>query len=107
MKTKRVKQTDEVEAAIFRRAVGYRVREITLSPDPETGDCSKPAKIVEKDVAPNVQAALMWLKTFRPEIWAKAAAGEEGEEAAELYKALDSAAGDADGGEFDAGGDSN
>jgi hypothetical protein len=95
MKTKRVKQTDEVEAAIFRRAVGYRVREITLSPDPDTGGCSKPMKIVEKDVAPNVQAALVWLKTFRPEIWAKTAAAEADDAAAELYKALDSAAGDA------------
>jgi hypothetical protein len=105
MKTKRVKQTDEVEAALLKRALGYSVSEVTLSPDPETGDCSRPAKVVKKDVAPNVQAALVWLKTFRPEIWAKTAAAEEGNEAAELYKALDLAAGE--GGDYDARGDND
>ncbi|MDR0987643.1 MAG: hypothetical protein LBL98_08140 [Ruminococcus sp.] len=93
MKKKRERLTDEVEAAILRRAVGYQVHEVTLTSDPETGECNKPAKVVKKEVAPNVQAALVWLKTFRPEIWAKAAAGEGADEAAELYKALDSAAG--------------
>ncbi|MDR0904258.1 MAG: hypothetical protein LBM59_06460 [Ruminococcus sp.] len=93
MKRKRDRQTDEVEAAILRRAVGYTVHEITLTENPETGECDRPAKVVKKDVAPNVQAALLWLKTFRPEIWAKQVGTDESEEAVALYKALDLAAG--------------
>ncbi|MDR0975080.1 MAG: hypothetical protein LBL80_05260 [Ruminococcus sp.] len=98
MKKKRDKDTDSVEAAILRRALGYTIQEITLSPDPDSGDCSKPAKIVQKDIAPNVQAALIWLKTFRPEIWAKSTPTDDTNDPTALYQAL-SEAGDTLGGE--------
>jgi hypothetical protein len=90
-KSKLDRQTDRIEAALYKRARGYRVREITFSPDPESGECCKTAKIVEKDVAPNVQAAMIWLKTFRPEIWAKTPLNDDDGSAAELYRALDNA----------------
>jgi hypothetical protein len=83
------KATDAVENAILRRALGYRVREVTISPDPDSDSGEKIVKIVEKDVAPSIQAALCWLKAFRPEIWGKTSAGSDDSDAAELYKALD------------------
>jgi hypothetical protein len=85
------KATDAVETAILRRALGYRVRELTIAPDPDSDSGEKISKIVEKDVAPSIQACLCWLRVFRPEIWGKAQAGTDGPDAAELYRALDSA----------------
>jgi hypothetical protein len=84
------KATDAVETAILRRALGYKVREMTISPDPESDSGEKITKIVEKDVAPSIQACLCWLKAYRPEIWGKAGAVNDDTDPAELYKALES-----------------
>jgi hypothetical protein len=82
------KLTDEVEQALLSRALGYSVDEVTLSPDEEFGE--RIQKIVRKEVAPNIQAQIYWLKAYRPEIWARngSAPGSD-DDAAELYKALD------------------
>jgi hypothetical protein len=85
------KATDAVENAILRRALGYRVREVTISPDPDSDSGEKIMKIVEKDVAPSIQAALCWLRAYRPEIWGKTGTTSDDTDAAELYKALDGA----------------
>jgi hypothetical protein len=90
MRTKTKKSlTDDVENALLRRALGYTAEETTLVPDEESGE--RIQKIVRKEVAPNIQAQIYYLKAYRPEIWAKTSPGgyddsEDG--AAELYKAL-------------------
>ncbi|MDR0943049.1 MAG: hypothetical protein LBM41_00765 [Ruminococcus sp.] len=85
------KATDAVETAILRRALGYKVREMTIIPDgdPDSDSGEKITKIVEKDVAPSIQACLCWLKAYRPEIWGKAGAVNDDSDPAELYKALE------------------
>jgi hypothetical protein len=89
MRTKKKRQTDEVEKALFARAVGYTVDEMTITPG-EDGE--KVAKIVRKPVAPSIQAQILWLRAYRPEIWGKSStAAEADDSAAELFKALDRA----------------
>jgi hypothetical protein len=92
----RQKDTKAVEAALLKRAVGYRAREIYLAPaDPEiSADSSasdyseKIVKITEKDVAPNIQACLAWLKAYSPDIWGKTASAEDDGDISMLFSAL-------------------
>jgi hypothetical protein len=89
MRAKKKRQTDEVENALFRRAVGYTFDEATIQPD-EDGE--RVTKIVRKAVAPCIQAQILWLRAYRPEIWGKSSANENSDdETAELYRALDRA----------------
>lgn len=52
----------EVENALLKRALGYEYEEITY----EDG---KPIKKVTKQVAPDVTAAIFWLKNRKPAQW--------------------------------------
>jgi len=52
----------KVEQALFKRALGYQVKEITK----EDG---RPIKIVVKEVAPDVIACIFWLKNREPRKW--------------------------------------
>jgi hypothetical protein len=91
MRVRKKRQTDEVEKALFARAVGYTVDEMTITPG-EDGE--KVAKIVRKSVAPSIQAQILWLRAYRPEIWGKSGtAAEADDSAAELFRALDRASG--------------
>lgn len=62
----------EVENALLKRALGYKVDEITkeLITDEETGISElKVTKIVTKEVAPDTTAQIFWLKNRKPEEW--------------------------------------
>ncbi|MDR0946174.1 MAG: hypothetical protein LBM87_00300 [Ruminococcus sp.] len=96
---KRKRDTDAVEKALLRRALGYRAREIYLVPaDSETSDSTsglgcgetseKVVKITEKDVAPSIQACIAWLKAYSPEIWGKTVSADEDSDVSMLYAAL-------------------
>jgi hypothetical protein len=96
---KRKRDTDAVEKALLRRALGYRAREIYLVPsESETSDLNsevihtetseKIVKITEKDVAPNIQACLAWLKAYSPDIWGKTTSADEDSDVSMLYAAL-------------------
>lgn len=52
----------KVEQALFKRALGYQVKEITK----EDG---RPIKVVLKDNAPDVVACIFWLKNRDPRRW--------------------------------------
>ncbi|XZK30819.1 transposase [Clostridium perfringens] len=62
----------EVENALLKRALGYKVDEVTkeLIEDEETGISElKVTKIVTKEVAPDTTAQIFWLKNRKPEEW--------------------------------------
>lgn len=62
----------EVENALLKRALGYKVDEITkeLITDEETGISElKVTKVVTKEVAPDTTAQIFWLKNRKPEEW--------------------------------------
>lgn len=54
-----------VENALLKRALGYKVVEITE----ETGDFGSKIKKVTKEVPPDVTAQIFWLKNRRPDKW--------------------------------------
>ena len=62
----------EVEQALFRKATGYKIKEVTrerrinpLTREPEL----VVIKEIEKDVAPDTAAQVFWLKNRKPEVW--------------------------------------
>lgn len=62
----------EVEQALFRKAIGYKVKEVTrerrinpLTREPEL----VVIKEIEKDVAPDTAAQVFWLKNRKPNEW--------------------------------------
>lgn len=62
----------EVENALLKRALGYKVDEVTkeLIEDEETGVSElKVTKVVTKEVAPDTTAQIFWLKNRKPEEW--------------------------------------
>lgn len=62
----------EVESALYRRAVGYRTKKQTreLRLNRKTGKQEmKVVKETEEEVAPDVTAAIFWLKNRKPEEW--------------------------------------
>ena len=62
----------EVENALLKRALGYKVDEITkeLITDEKTGISElKVTKVVTKEVAPDTTAQIFWLKNRKPEEW--------------------------------------
>lgn len=52
-----------VENALYKRATGYSYEEVFRNED------GKVVKRVTKDVAPDVTAAIFWLKNRKPEFW--------------------------------------
>jgi hypothetical protein len=52
----------KVEGALFRKALGFRSKEITK----EDG---KPVKVVIKEVSPDAVACIFWLKNREPKRW--------------------------------------
>lgn len=60
----------QVEDALLRAALGYRVEEVKT----EQSDRGEKQVTTEKEVSPNVTAISLWLKRRRPEVW-----GETGE----------------------------
>lgn len=62
----------EVENALLKRAIGYRYKEITkeqiLNPMTSTYEL-RVTKEVEKEVPPDVGAAMAWLKNRKPKQW--------------------------------------
>ncbi|HAT4103707.1 TPA: transposase [Clostridium perfringens] len=62
----------EVENALLKRALGYKVDEVTkeLIEDEETGISElKVTKVVTKEVVPDTTAQIFWLKNRKPEEW--------------------------------------
>lgn len=62
----------EVENALLKRALGYKVDEVTkeLIEDEETGISElKVTKIVTKEFAPDTTVQIFWLKNRKPEEW--------------------------------------
>lgn len=62
----------EVENALFRRACGYKVIETKRAPrlDKESGEVVlEVISETEKEVPPDVTAAIFWLKNRKPEQW--------------------------------------
>lgn len=62
----------EVEQALFRKATGYKIKEVTrerrinpLTREPEL----VVIKEIEKDVAPDTAAQVFWLKNRKPNEW--------------------------------------
>jgi hypothetical protein len=83
--TAKKRQTETVENALFRRAIGYETEDVTLD------ESDQVVKTVRKQVAPCIQAALAWLRVYRPETWGKASAGDfngSADDTATLYLAL-------------------
>ena len=62
----------EVENALLKRAIGYRYKEVTkeqiLNPMTSTYEL-RVTKEVEKEVPPDVGAAMAWLKNRKPKQW--------------------------------------
>ncbi len=61
----------EVEQALFRRAVGYEYEEERM----EEADAKKKRVVVRKHVAPDITAAVYWLKNRMPGRWQDRPAG--------------------------------
>lgn len=61
-----------VENALFRKATGYKAKEITREKqwNRTTGQYELvTVKEVEKDVAPDTTAQIFWLKNRKPDVW--------------------------------------
>ena len=56
-----------VENALFRKAIGYRVKEGSYKAD-NSGNLV-PVSAVEKDIPPDTTAQIFWLKNRRPDLW--------------------------------------
>jgi len=62
----------EVEQALFRKATGYRTKEITRERriNPLTRESELVViKEIEKEVAPDTAAQVFWLKNRKPDVW--------------------------------------
>lgn len=62
----------EVESALYKRAVGYRtkkqVKELRLNRETRRQELTV-VKETEEEIAPDVTAAIFWLKNRKPEDW--------------------------------------
>lgn len=62
----------EVEQALFRKAIGYRVKEVTREREFNPVTRKKElvvVKEIEKEVAPDTTAQIFWLKNRKPNEW--------------------------------------
>jgi hypothetical protein len=58
-----------VEAAVIKRALGHKVREIHYKPPDKEGDPATPIRIVERDIPGNTRAQEFWLSNRMPKRW--------------------------------------
>ena len=58
----------EVENALYKRAKGYRYKEITRRLDKDTGQMVV-VQEVEKEALPDTTAQIYWLKNRQPDLW--------------------------------------
>lgn len=56
-----------VENALFRKATGYKTKEVSYKADSDGN--LVPVSAVEKDVPPDTTAQIFWLKNRRPDLW--------------------------------------
>lgn len=56
-----------VENALFRKATGYKTKEVSYKAD-KNGNLV-PVSAVEKEVLPDTTAQIFWLKNRRPDLW--------------------------------------
>jgi transposase-like protein len=58
-----------VEAAVIKRALGHKVREVHYRPPKKEGDPAVPIRIVERDLPGNTRAMEFWLSNRMPKKW--------------------------------------
>ena len=58
-----------VEAAVYQRAIGHKVREVHYRPGKREGDPAVPIRIVERDIPGNPRAQEYWLCNRMPKRW--------------------------------------
>jgi len=56
-----------VENALFRKATGYKTKEVSYKADNDGN--LVPVSAVEKEVPPDTTAQIFWLKNRRPDLW--------------------------------------
>lgn len=56
-----------VENALFRKATGYKTKEVSYKADSDGN--LVPVSAVKKDVPPDTTAQIFWLKNRRPDLW--------------------------------------
>lgn len=56
-----------VENALFRKATGYKTKEVSYKADSDGN--LVPVSAVEKEVPPDTTAQIFWLKNRRPDLW--------------------------------------
>lgn len=61
----------KVESALYRRAIGYEVEEVTTQSkkDKDGGETTTYITRVKKQIAPDTTAQIFWLKNRQPEVW--------------------------------------
>lgn len=61
----------KVESALYRRAIGYEVEEVTTQSkkDEDGRETITSVTRVKKQIAPDTTAQIFWLKNRQPEIW--------------------------------------
>ena len=70
LKNGKIVADDEVEAALYRRAVGYSCEEVKVNSYADNSNQQRQFRTVtKKEVPPDVTAAIFWLKNRRPERW--------------------------------------
>ncbi|MBE3088547.1 MAG: helix-turn-helix domain-containing protein [Chloroflexi bacterium] len=63
------KPNRDVEAALLKRALGYKTRETHVVPSGKKGEKAKVVKMVEREEPGNVTAAIFWVKNRMPKRW--------------------------------------
>lgn len=70
LKRGKVVADDAVEAALYRRAVGYTYDEVKVNSYVDNSQNQRQFRTVTtKEIPPDVTAAIFWLKNRRPEKW--------------------------------------
>ena len=88
--------TTKVEAALYRRALGFDTEETTTTITEGPLGTTEQTKVVLKHVAPDVKAATFWLKNRAPDRWSDRTEVEHTinimeEQATELMRVMDTA----------------
>lgn len=88
--------TTKVEAALYRRALGFDTEETTTTTTEGPLGLTEQTKVVLKHVAPDVNAATFWLKNRAPDRWSDRTEVEHTinimeEQATELMRVMDTA----------------
>ena len=88
--------TTKVEAALYRRALGFDTEETTTTTTEGPLGTTEQTKVVVRHVAPDVKAATFWLKNRAPDRWSDRTEVEHTinimeEQATELMSVMDTA----------------